>query len=296
MFGFSIHVIVHLRPGKARCCLRQGIGRVLISLKFSTTRMAVKLRLQRKGRTKAPFYHIVAADARAPRDGRFIEKIGTYNPLTVPATIEINRDRAYYWLTVGAQPTDTVHAILGFKGILYKKHLQMGVAKGAITQEQADEKLSAWIEQKEAAVAKRREQTAEGKRKFAAAVDGSAKARVKAAPPLPVIEGTEEAVEAAAEEAVEAVAVSEVAVEAAAPAVEEVVAEAAPVAEEAAPVAEAVVAEAAPVAEAEAPAVEAVIAEEAPVAEEVAPAAEEVVAEAAPEAEEAPAEEKTDEA
>jgi len=299
MFGFSIHVIVHLRPGKARCCLRQGIGRVLISLKFSTTRMAVKLRLQRKGRTKAPFYHIVAADARAPRDGRFIEKIGTYNPLTVPATIEINRDRAYYWLTVGAQPTDTVHAILGFKGILYKKHLQMGVAKGAITQEQADEKLSAWIEQKEAAVAKRREQTAEGKRKFAAAVDGSAKARVKAAPPLPVIEETEEAVEAAAEEpvkAVEAVAVSEVAVEAAAPAVEEVVAEAAPVAEEAAPAVEAVVAEAAPVAEAEAPAVEAVIAEEAPVAEEVAPAAEEVVAEAAPEAEEAPAEEKTDEA
>ena len=149
--------------------------------------MAVKLRLQRKGRKHAPFYHIVAADARTPRDGRFIEKIGTYNPLTVPATIEINRDRAYYWLTVGAQPTDTVHAILGFKGVLYKKHLQMGVAKGAITQEVADEKLSAWIEQKEAAIAKRREQTADDKRKHAAKVDGNTKVRVKAAPPLPVI-------------------------------------------------------------------------------------------------------------
>jgi small subunit ribosomal protein S16 len=153
--------------------------------------MPVKLRLQRKGRTKAPFYHIVAADARAPRDGRFIEKIGTYNPLTVPATIEINRDRAYYWLTVGAQPTDTVHAILGFKGILYKKHLQMGVKKGAITQEVADEKLAAWIEQKEAAIAKRRDKTTEEKLKFAAAVDGNAKVRAKVAPPLPVIEEVE---------------------------------------------------------------------------------------------------------
>jgi len=164
--------------------------------------MPVKLRLQRKGRTKAPFYHIVAADARAPRDGRFIEKIGTYNPLTVPATIEINRERAYYWLTVGAQPTDTVHAILGFKGILYKKHLQLGVKKGALTQEEADEKLAAWIEQKEAAIAKRREKTLEDKRKFAASVDGSAKVRVKAAPPLPVIEENE----AAAEESTEAAA------------------------------------------------------------------------------------------
>lgn len=190
--------------------------------------MAVKLRLQRKGRTKAPFYHIVAADARAPRDGRFIEKIGTYNPLTVPATIEINRDRAYYWLTVGAQPTDTVHAILGFKGVLYKKHLQLGVKKGALTQEQADEKLAAWIEQKEAAIAKRREKTVEEKRKFAAAVDGNAKAKPKAAPALPVIEPIDapveeaeaapEAVEAAAETVVEAA--PEVVEAAAEPAVE----------------------------------------------------------------------------
>jgi small subunit ribosomal protein S16 len=176
--------------------------------------MPVKLRLQRKGRSKAPFYHIVAADARAPRDGRFIEKIGTYNPLTVPATIEINRDRAYYWLTVGAQPTDTVHAILGFKGVLYKKHLQLGVKKGALTQEAADEKLAAWIEQKEASIAKRREQTSEDKRKFAAKVDGTAKAaKPKAAPALPVIESEEapEAVEAAVEATEEVVAVAEAA-------------------------------------------------------------------------------------
>lgn len=185
--------------------------------------MAVKLRLQRKGRTKAPFYHIVAADARAPRDGRFIEKIGTYNPLTVPATIEINRERAYYWISVGAQPTDTVHAILGFKGVLYKKHLQMGVAKGAITQETADEKLAAWIEQKEAAIAKRREKTIEDKRKFAAKVDGSAKVKVKAAPPLPVIEEAEPAAEAVVEAAAEVVEAPVEAVVEAAPVVEEVV-------------------------------------------------------------------------
>ena len=167
--------------------------------------MPVKLRLQRKGRSKAPFYHIVAADARAPRDGRFIEKIGTYNPLTVPATIELNRERAYYWITVGAQPTDTVNAILSYKGILYKKHLQLGVKKGALTQEQADEKLTAWIEQKEAAIHKAREKTAETKRKFDAAVDGTAKERPKAAPALPVIEdepSAEAEAEAPAEETV----------------------------------------------------------------------------------------------
>jgi small subunit ribosomal protein S16 len=233
-----------LRPGKARCCLGQGIGRVILTKIFNHN-MAVKLRLQRKGRTKAPFYHIVAADARAPRDGRFIEKIGTYNPLTVPATIELNRERAYYWLTVGAQPTDTVHAILGFKGILYKKHLQMGVAKGAITQEVADEKLAAWIEQKEAAIAKRRDQTAEEKRKFAAKVDGSSKVRVKAAPPLPVIEAAEPAVEAVVEAAAEVAAEAPVAevvetVEAVAEAPAEVVEAVAAVAEEAPAVAEVV--------------------------------------------------------
>ncbi|MBK6623318.1 MAG: 30S ribosomal protein S16 [Saprospirales bacterium] len=91
--------------------------------------MAVKIRLQRKGRKKTPFYHIVIADARAPRDGRFIEKLGTYNPMTKPATIEIDRDKAYDWLVKGAQPSDTVRAILRFKGVLFRKHLMRGVAK-----------------------------------------------------------------------------------------------------------------------------------------------------------------------
>lgn len=166
--------------------------------------MAVKLRLQRKGRKAAPFYHIVVADSRNSRDGRFIEKIGTYNPLTVPATIELNRELAFDWLMKGAQPTDTVRAILRFKGVLLRKHLERGVKKGAMTQEQADEKLALWIEQKETRIAARREQTAENKRKHVVSVDGTAKVKVK---PLPVVE------EAPAEEAVavteEAVAVAE---------------------------------------------------------------------------------------
>lgn len=218
--------------------------------------MAVKLRLQRKGRKGAPFYHIVVADARSPRDGRFIEKIGTYNPLTVPATIELNRDLAYDWLTKGAQPTDTVRAILRFKGVLLKKHLARGVKKGAMTPEQADAKLAQWIEQKEAKIAARREATVENKRKFVAAVDGTAK--VKAKPAAPVVEETvaEEPV-AVAEEAV-AVAEEAVAVAVAAAEPEAVATEA--VEETVAPVAE----------EVTAPAEEA-----APAAEEVAPAAEE---------------------
>ncbi|GAB4494657.1 MAG: hypothetical protein OHK0019_21640 [Saprospiraceae bacterium] len=184
--------------------------------------MAVKLRLQRKGRKGAPFYHIVVADARAPRDGRFIEKIGTYNPLTVPATIEINRDKAYDWLTKGAQPTDTVRAILRFKGVLLKKHLERGVKKGALTPEQAEAQLAQWIEQKEARTAARREATAENKRKFIAAVDGTAKVKTKPAPPVeeaPAVEEAAETVTAAEETAAETVAAEPVA-EAAAEVVE----------------------------------------------------------------------------
>lgn len=139
--------------------------------------MAVKIRLQRKGRSKAPFYHIVVADSRSPRDGRFIEKIGTYNPLTVPATIEINREKAYEWLMNGAQPTDTVNAILRFKGVLYRKHLERGVAKGAMTQEQADSKLTAWIEKKEGAVAARQAETVKKAAAFHVSVDGKPKAK-----------------------------------------------------------------------------------------------------------------------
>lgn len=198
--------------------------------------MAVKLRLQRRGRKAAPFYHIVAADSRSPRDGRFIEKIGTYNPLTVPATIELNRDRAYYWIGVGAQPTDTVNAILRFKGVLHQRHLQKGVAKGVFTQEQADEMLAKWIEQKESRVEKRREETKEAKKKFVAQVDGVAKVKAKPTPPPAEEEAApavEEAVEAAAEETAEVV-------EAAAEEVAEVVA----AVEEAAPEAPAAEAEA----------------------------------------------------
>ncbi len=121
--------------------------------------MAVKLRLQRKGRKKAPFYHIVVADARSPRDGRFIERIGTYNPMTKPATILLDGDAAYDWLMKGAQPTDTVNAILKFKGILYKKHLMRGVKKGAMTLEQAMEKFETFINSKDNKLAIRVEET-----------------------------------------------------------------------------------------------------------------------------------------
>jgi small subunit ribosomal protein S16 len=123
--------------------------------------MALKIRLQRKGRKKKPFYHIVAADARAPRDGKFIQKMGTYNPLTVPATISLDIDAAYNWLMQGAQPTDTARAILKFKGVYYKKHLQRGVEKGAFDQETADKMLNEWLEAKEAKVEKRKDATKE---------------------------------------------------------------------------------------------------------------------------------------
>jgi small subunit ribosomal protein S16 len=136
--------------------------------------MPVKIRLQRKGRKKAPFYHIVIADARAPRDGRFIEKIGTYNPMTKPATIELDRDKAYDWLFKGAQPTETVRSILRFKGVLYKKHLQRGVKKGAMTQEEADKMYQDWIDAKEAKIEKRRQEARAEKEAFYAKVNGVA--------------------------------------------------------------------------------------------------------------------------
>jgi small subunit ribosomal protein S16 len=117
--------------------------------------MAVKLRLQRKGRKKNPFYHIVVADARAPRDGRYIERIGSYNPMTVPATIEVDREKALDWLNKGAQPTNTVKAMLKMQGVLYKKHLLKGVAKGALSQEEAEAKYLEFISSKEEKIRKR---------------------------------------------------------------------------------------------------------------------------------------------
>ncbi len=111
--------------------------------------MAVKIRLARRGRKKLAIFDVVVSDARAPRDGRFIEKIGTYNPNTNPASITLNEANALKWVMNGALPTDTAKAILSYKGILYKKHLQVGVIKGAITQEQADAKFEAWKAEKE---------------------------------------------------------------------------------------------------------------------------------------------------
>ncbi|GAB4126614.1 MAG: 30S ribosomal protein S16 [Raineya sp.] len=110
--------------------------------------MAVKIRLARRGKKKYAMYDVVVADSRSPRDGRFIEKIGTYNPNTNPATINLNEAKAFEWVMNGAVPTDTVKAMLSYRGILFKKHLQVGVLKGAITQEQADAKLAAWKENK----------------------------------------------------------------------------------------------------------------------------------------------------
>lgn len=111
--------------------------------------MATKIRLQRRGRKGYPFYHIVAADSRAPRDGKFIEKIGTYNPNTDPAAVTLNFDRALYWLQTGAQPTDTVRNILSNEGVLLKKHLLGGVAKGAFSEAEAEKKFDAWKAEKE---------------------------------------------------------------------------------------------------------------------------------------------------
>jgi small subunit ribosomal protein S16 len=111
--------------------------------------MPTKIRLQRKGQ---PYYHIVIADGRAPRDGRFIEKIGVYNPLTKPADIEISFEKALDWLQKGAQPTDTVRAILSYKGVLYKYHLLKGVQKGALTTEQADARFQVWLSEKDAKI------------------------------------------------------------------------------------------------------------------------------------------------
>jgi small subunit ribosomal protein S16 len=115
--------------------------------------MAVKIRLARRGRKKLAMYDIVVADSRAPRDGRFIEKLGTYNPNTNPATISINENQALKWVMNGAQPTDTARAILSYKGVLLKKHLQVGVNKGAISQEIADSKFEGWKTVKDGKVA-----------------------------------------------------------------------------------------------------------------------------------------------
>ena len=193
--------------------------------------MSVKIRLQRHGKKGKPFYWIVAADARAKRDGRFLEKLGTYNPNTNPATVNLDVDGAVKWLQNGAQPTDTAKTILSYKGAMLKNHLVGGVRKGALTEEQAEEKFQAWLEEKAGKVASKEENVAraksEAKEKALEAEKAVNEARVAAA----VEEAAPEVVE---EEAAEEVVVEEVVAEEAAPEVaEEVVPEV--VAEEAAP-------------------------------------------------------------
>lgn len=192
--------------------------------------MSVKIRLQRHGKKQKPFYWIVAADARAKRDGRFLEKLGTYNPNTNPATIDLNLDQAVQWLHNGAQPTDTARAILSYKGALLKHHLDGGVRKGALTQEQADAKLAAWIEEKAGKVDAKKDglskKQAEAKAKAlkaeVAANEKRANAAAEALKAAEAPEVVEEEVAEVAEEVVAEVAVEET------PAVEE-----APAAEEA---------------------------------------------------------------
>ena len=126
--------------------------------------MPVKIRLQRHGSKKRPFYFIVVADARAPRDGKFIQKIGTYNPLTVPASVQLDRQKALDWLHKGAQPTDTVRRILSYKGVLYLKHLLRGVKLGLFDDAAAMEKFQKWHGEHEAQMKKRAEENRKGGR------------------------------------------------------------------------------------------------------------------------------------
>ncbi len=207
--------------------------------------MPTKIRLQRHGKKRYAYFHVVIADSRAPRDGKFIEKLGTYNPNTNPATIDINFDSALSWVKKGAQPTDTVKALLSYKGVMHKNHLDKGVLKGAMTQEQADAKFEAWLAEKDQKITAKidglnSEQAADAKKRHEAEQEVNKKKADAIAAKNTVVE--EVVVEAA--EATEAVA--EGATEAAAEVVEaatEVAAEAAEVATEVVEAAAEVVAE-----------------------------------------------------
>jgi small subunit ribosomal protein S16 len=207
--------------------------------------MATKIRLQRFGKKGKPFYHVVVADARAPRDGKFIERLGSYNPNTNPATIDINFEKALDWVNKGAQPTDTCRAILSYKGVLYKKHLEGGVKKGALTAEQAEAKFAQWLESKAGKIEGKKDSLTKSKdevKKAALAAEAKKKEDIAAAiaaknTPAPEVveeEVSEETpeVEAAAEEVTEA-PVAEVVEDA--PAAEEVAETPAPEAAEEAP-------------------------------------------------------------
>jgi small subunit ribosomal protein S16 len=174
--------------------------------------MSVKIRLRRQGRKGAPFYHIVAADSRVKRDGKILERIGSYNPMTNPASITLDVDKALTWLENGAQPTDTAKAILSYKGVLYKKHLKRGVKKGAFSQEEADKKFEEWVANKEAKVDAKRDSLSQTVEKEAAErlkaekEVNETRAKAIADANAPVVEETEEApvAEATTEENTEA--------------------------------------------------------------------------------------------
>ena len=196
--------------------------------------MSVKIRLQRHGKKGKPFYWIVAADARAKRDGRYLEKLGTYNPNTNPATVNLDVDGTVKWLQDGAQPTDTAKTILSYKGAMLKNHLVGGVRKGALTEEQAEEKFQAWLEEKAGKVASKEENVAkvksEAKAKALEAEKAVNEARVaaaveEAAPEVVAEEAAPEVAEEVAPEVVAEEAAPEVVAEEAAP---EVTEEAAP--------------------------------------------------------------------
>ncbi len=199
--------------------------------------MPTKIRLQRHGKKRYAYFHVVIADSRAPRDGKFIEKLGTYNPNTDPATIDINFDKALSWVKKGAQPTDTVRALLSYKGVMHKNHLDKGVLKGALTQEQADAKFAEWMENKEGKITAKKDSLAkaaeeeESKRHAAEEEANKKKAAEIAAKTAEVVEETTDTVEEAVETASEAV---EEAAEAVAEVTEEVVEAVAEKAEEAA--------------------------------------------------------------
>jgi len=165
--------------------------------------MPVKIRLTRRGRKKAALYDVVVADSRSPRDGRFIEKIGTYNPNTDPATINLNDDKAFDWVMKGAQPTETVRAMLSYRGIMLKKHLQVGVNKGAITQEDADKKFEAWKTEKDSKIQGKVDKLAKDKAdKLKAQLE--AEAKVNKARQEAILARKKEAEEALAAEVAEA--------------------------------------------------------------------------------------------
>ena len=183
--------------------------------------MAVKIRLARRGRKKLAKYDVVVTDSRSPRDGKFIEKIGTYDPLTVPATIKLDEEKAFNWLMNGAQPSDTVKAMLSYRGVMLKRHLQIGVVKGALTQEQADKKWSDWKVEKENKIQSKVDTVSKTKQD-AAKVRREAETKIKEARTEAIRKKAQAAEEAAA--AAVAPAVVEAAAEEATPAVAEVAA------------------------------------------------------------------------